>query len=175
MKRGLIEEGKATLRMKQDMKSDNYNMYDLIAYRIKVGWDFSFTIWSTEVVHLYAECVLRVSIFVHVIVHSTSTCRKQMVHLSQLWLHTLYCRFSWKYYAFGKSSNVSNVLLLPSITNRFIRHLETSSSVQLCTLEFESRRASYYWLLESLDLYHPYVWEYSRLSVTNTVLSKRKV
>ena len=37
MKRGLVEEGKATLRMKQDMKSDNYNMYDLIAYRIKVS------------------------------------------------------------------------------------------------------------------------------------------
>lgn len=36
MRRGLIEEGKATLRMKQDMQSDNYNMYDLIAYRIKV-------------------------------------------------------------------------------------------------------------------------------------------
>ncbi|XP_020966730.1 glutamine--tRNA ligase isoform X2 [Arachis ipaensis] len=35
MRRGLIEEGKATLRMKQDMQSDNYNMYDLIAYRIK--------------------------------------------------------------------------------------------------------------------------------------------
>lgn len=51
----------------------------------------------------------------------------------------------------------------------------TSFYTQLCTLEFESRRASYYWLLESLDLYHPYVWEYSRLSVTNTVLSKRKV
>ena len=37
MRRGLIEEGKATLRMKQDMQSDNYNMYDLIAYRIKVS------------------------------------------------------------------------------------------------------------------------------------------
>lgn len=36
MKRGMIEEGKATLRMKQDMKSENPNMYDLIAYRIKV-------------------------------------------------------------------------------------------------------------------------------------------
>ncbi|KAI4373280.1 hypothetical protein MLD38_011419 [Melastoma candidum] len=36
MKSGLIEEGKATLRMKQDMKSDNSDMYDLIAYRIKV-------------------------------------------------------------------------------------------------------------------------------------------
>ncbi|XP_022775969.1 glutamine--tRNA ligase, cytoplasmic-like isoform X2 [Durio zibethinus] len=80
MKRGLIEEGKATLRMKQDMRSDNFNMYDLIAYRIK-----------------------------------------------------------------------------------------------LCTLEFETRRASYYWLLHVLDLYQPYVWEYSRLNVTNTVMSKRKL
>ncbi|THG07446.1 hypothetical protein TEA_023988 [Camellia sinensis var. sinensis] len=37
MKRGIIEEGKATLRMKQDMQSDNYNMHDLIAYRIKAS------------------------------------------------------------------------------------------------------------------------------------------
>lgn len=37
MKRGMIEEGKATLRLKQDMQSDNYNMYDLIAYRIKAS------------------------------------------------------------------------------------------------------------------------------------------
>lgn len=36
MKNGRIEEGKATLRMKQDMQNDNFNMYDLIAYRIKV-------------------------------------------------------------------------------------------------------------------------------------------
>jgi glutaminyl-tRNA synthetase len=35
MRRGLIDEGNATLRMKQDMKNDNFNMYDLIAYRIK--------------------------------------------------------------------------------------------------------------------------------------------
>lgn len=38
MKLGIIEEGKATLRMKQDMQSDNGNMYDLIAYRIKVSF-----------------------------------------------------------------------------------------------------------------------------------------
>jgi glutaminyl-tRNA synthetase len=44
MRRGLVEEGKATLRMKQDMQSDNYNMYDLIAYRIKVRTQlFDFT------------------------------------------------------------------------------------------------------------------------------------
>mmetsp|Transcript_15766 Transcript_15766/g.26611 ORF Transcript_15766/g.26611 Transcript_15766/m.26611 type:complete len:195 (-) Transcript_15766:570-1154(-) len=45
----------------------------------------------------------------------------------------------------------------------------------LCTLEFEIRRESYYQLLKDLDLYKPYVWEYSRLNVSNTVLSKRKI
>lgn len=37
------------------------------------------------------------------------------------------------------------------------------------------RRASYYWLLEVLGLYKPVVWEYSRLNITNTVMSKRKL
>lgn len=113
MRRGLIEEGKATLRMKQDMKSDNFNMYDLIAYRIKYT------------AHPHAGnkwCIYPSYDYTHCIVDS-----------------------------------------LENITH------------SLCTLEFESRRASYYWLLEALDLYHPYVWEYSRLSVSNTVLSKRKL
>ena len=45
----------------------------------------------------------------------------------------------------------------------------------LCTLEFEIRRESYYQLLKDLDVYQPYVWEYSRLNISNTVLSKRKI
>ncbi|RRT77680.1 hypothetical protein B296_00028294 [Ensete ventricosum] len=36
MRQGFIDEGKATLRLKQDMQNHNKNMYDLIAYRIKV-------------------------------------------------------------------------------------------------------------------------------------------
>jgi glutaminyl-tRNA synthetase len=35
MKRGLWDEGKATLRMKGDMKHANPQMWDLVAYRIK--------------------------------------------------------------------------------------------------------------------------------------------
>jgi len=42
-----------------------------------------------------------------------------------------------------------------------------------CTLEFEIRRDSYYWLLNALDIYRPYVYEYSRLNVSHNVLSKR--
>jgi glutamyl/glutaminyl-tRNA synthetase len=38
MRHGLIAEGAATLRMKQDMQNDNKNMSDLIAYRIKVSY-----------------------------------------------------------------------------------------------------------------------------------------
>lgn len=45
----------------------------------------------------------------------------------------------------------------------------------LCTLEFENRRELYYWNLNELDWYKPYVWEYSRLNLSHNVLSKRKV
>lgn len=45
----------------------------------------------------------------------------------------------------------------------------------LCTLEFENRRELYYWNLNELDMYRPYVWEYSRLNLTANVLSKRKL
>lgn len=45
----------------------------------------------------------------------------------------------------------------------------------LCTLEFEIRREGYYWLLEQLDLYKPLQWEYSRMNVSGSILSKRKI
>ena len=45
----------------------------------------------------------------------------------------------------------------------------------LCTLEFEVRRDLYYWILEALDVYRPMVWEFSRLNISRTVLSKRKL
>lgn len=45
----------------------------------------------------------------------------------------------------------------------------------LCTLEFGPRRESYNWLIDSLELYRPVVWEYGRLNLTHTLLSKRKL
>ncbi|KAI3453042.1 hypothetical protein Pfo_009705 [Paulownia fortunei] len=113
MKRGLIDEGKATLRMKQDMQNDNFNMYDLIAYRIKfTPHPHAGDKWCIYPSYDYAHCI---------------------------------------------------VDSLENITH------------SLCTLEFETRRASYYWLLDALGLYQPYVWEYSRLNISNTVMSKRKL
>lgn len=45
----------------------------------------------------------------------------------------------------------------------------------LCTKEFQSRRSSYYWLCNSLDIYCPVQWEYGRLNVNYSVISKRKI
>lgn len=45
----------------------------------------------------------------------------------------------------------------------------------LCTTEFTQSRESYYWLVDALEIYKPVQWEYGRLSVTNTITSKRKL
>ena len=45
----------------------------------------------------------------------------------------------------------------------------------ICTLEFETRREPYYWILWALDLYRPKVYEMSRLNIEYTVLSKRRL
>jgi glutaminyl-tRNA synthetase len=42
-------------------------------------------------------------------------------------------------------------------------------------LEFGPRRESYNWLIDALELYRPVVWEFGRLNLTYTVLSKRKL
>lgn len=95
MRQGVIEEGKATLRMKQDMQSDNFNMYDLIAYRIKAS------------LHIFNDSkLMEVSNYDYLVtfisaVYSTSTCWGQVVYLSKLWLCSLHCGFSWEYYSFG--------------------------------------------------------------------------
>uniref|UniRef100_A0A8R7VBF1 glutamine--tRNA ligase n=1 Tax=Triticum urartu TaxID=4572 RepID=A0A8R7VBF1_TRIUA len=113
MRRGLIAEGAATLRMKQDMQNDTRNMYDLIAYRIKfTPHPHAGDKWCIYPSYDYAHC------------------------------------------------------MVDSLEN--ITH-------SLCTLEFDIRRPSYYWVLVALGLYQPYVWEYSRLNISHNVMSKRKL
>jgi glutaminyl-tRNA synthetase len=50
-------------------------------------------------------------------------------------------------------------------------------SHSICTLEFEVHRPLYDWILESLDLPRPlpHQYEFARLNVTHTVMSKRKL
>ncbi|XP_024516217.1 glutamine--tRNA ligase [Selaginella moellendorffii] len=113
MRAGAVPEGQATLRMKQDMKSNNGNMLDLVAYRIKfASHPRTKDKWCIYPTYDYSHCI---------------------------------------------------VDSLENITH------------SLCTLEFETRRVSYYWLLDKLDMYLPYVWEYGRLNVSNNLLSKRKL
>ncbi|XP_068086803.1 bifunctional glutamate/proline--tRNA ligase [Anabrus simplex] len=45
----------------------------------------------------------------------------------------------------------------------------------LRTTEYHDRDDQFYWFIDVLGLRKPYVWEYSRLNMTNTVLSKRKL
>lgn len=52
-----------------------------------------------------------------------------------------------------------------------LEHIDYS----ICTLEFETRRESYYLLLHKLNLWKPQVYEFARLCLTHTLLSKRKL
>ncbi|XP_076066868.1 glutaminyl-tRNA synthetase [Oratosquilla oratoria] len=52
-----------------------------------------------------------------------------------------------------------------------IEHISHS----LCTKEFQSRRSSYYWLCNAVSIYCPVQWEYGRLNMHYTVVSKRKI
>lgn len=45
----------------------------------------------------------------------------------------------------------------------------------LCTTEFVQSRVSYEWLNKTLEVYEPMQREYGRLSITGTLLSKRKI
>ncbi|KAK6638550.1 hypothetical protein RUM43_006817 [Polyplax serrata] len=45
----------------------------------------------------------------------------------------------------------------------------------LRTMEYHDRDEQFYWFIDALKLRKPYIWEYSRLNMMNTVLSKRKL
>lgn len=45
----------------------------------------------------------------------------------------------------------------------------------LRTMEYHDRDEQFYWFIDALQMRKPYIWEYSRLNMTNTVLSKRKL
>ncbi len=48
-------------------------------------------------------------------------------------------------------------------------------SHSLCSLEFEDHRPLYDWFIDNLDIHHPRQIEFSRLNLSYTVLSKRKL
>lgn len=114
MKNGEYEEGKAILRLKQDMQSSNPCMWDLVAYRID----------KTNPHHRTGTkwCIYPMYDFTHCLCDS-----------------------------------------LENITH------------SLCTTEFILAREAYYWVCDQLEVYKAVQWEYGRLNLTNTILSKRKL
>jgi glutaminyl-tRNA synthetase len=110
MRRGLYDEGEATIRMKLTMEDSKQ---DPVAYRVK-----------------YA--------------HHAKAGHKWCIYPTYDFTHCL-------------NDSIENI------------------SHSLCTKEFQSRRSAYYWLCNSLDLYCPVQWEYGRLNISYTVLSKRKI
>ena len=113
MRKGKIAEGKATLRLKMDMSSNNPNMRDLVAYRIKFA---------------------------------------NHPHVGDKWC--IYPSYDYTHCICDSLENITH---------------------SLCTLEFQSRNESYRWLLDALDIYRCPQIEYSRVNLTYTVLSKRKL
>ena len=113
MKKGKYISGACTLRLKMDMTSQNPNMWDQVAYRIKyVSHPHAGDTWCIYPTYDYTHCIID-----------------------------------------------------------SLEHIDYS----ICTLEFESRRESYFWVLEALNLYRPNVYEMSRLNLCFTMLSKRKL
>jgi len=45
----------------------------------------------------------------------------------------------------------------------------------ICTMEYEDHRPLYDWYLDALGIYHPRQYEFARLNLSHTVLSKRKL
>ncbi len=45
----------------------------------------------------------------------------------------------------------------------------------MCSLEYENHRPLYDWFLDELEIFHPQQIEFSRLNMTHTVMSKRKL
>lgn len=110
MRKGLIDEGQATLRMKITLKEGKQ---DPIAYRIKFSpHPRTGNKWCIYPTYDYTHCIC------------------------------------------------------DSLEN--ITH-------SLCTKEFQSRRPTYYWLCNALNIYCPVQWEYGRLNMNYTVVSKRKI
>uniref|UniRef100_A0A914ZAU4 glutamate--tRNA ligase n=1 Tax=Panagrolaimus superbus TaxID=310955 RepID=A0A914ZAU4_9BILA len=54
-------------------------------------------------------------------------------------------------------------------------HVRTGITHALRTTEYHDRDDQYYFICDALGLRKPYIWEYARLNMTHTVMSKRKL
>lgn len=66
---------------------------------------------------------------------------------------------------------------LDAVQSMMMMHLAYKGNVAdtFCMFSLVLRRSSYFWLCNALDVYCPVQWEYGRLNLTYTVVSKRKI
>ena len=81
----------------------------------------------------------------------------RIVHEPHPHTGTTWCVYPMYDYAHGQSDSIEGV------------------THSICTLEFEDHRPLYDWFLDQLDVYHPRQYEFARLNLTYTVMSKRKL
>lgn len=120
-------------------------------------------------------------------VHPSPPHWRCVVYLPYLWLHSLPLWLHWAHHTLPLHQGV------PSKVCR-IRNLNFSNTVggaknleggnyrirlycKPCVYGTvcHCRRSSYYWLCNALDIYCPVQWEYGRLNMHYTVVSKRKI
>jgi len=147
MRDGKYKPNEASLRMKQDLSSGNPQMWDLVAYRIPAKKNISKETSEDDegMAQNGAE--------------DSKEGKADQMEYAKAHYRT---GDKWKIYP---SYDFCHCLCdsFEGITH------------SLCTVEFELSRVSYEWLNNRLADFKPMQREYGRLSVSGTVLSKRKI
>jgi glutaminyl-tRNA synthetase len=81
----------------------------------------------------------------------------RIVHMEHHRTGDEWCIYPMYDYAHGQSDSIENV------------------THSICTLEFENNRPLYNWFIEQLDIFPSRQFEFDRLNITYTLLSKRKL
>ena len=81
----------------------------------------------------------------------------RIIHASHHRTGDKWCIYPMYDYAHGESDSIENI------------------THSICTLEFDIHRPLYDWFIKSLEIYPSHQYEFARLNITNTVMSKRKL
>ncbi len=81
----------------------------------------------------------------------------RIIHASHHRTGDKWCIYPMYDYAHGQSDSIENI------------------THSICTLEFDVHRPLYDWFIDNLEIYPSHQYEFARLNITNTVMSKRKL
>ncbi|XP_062245767.1 bifunctional glutamate/proline--tRNA ligase isoform X2 [Platichthys flesus] len=84
------------------------------------------------------------------------------------------CLYRCKTASHPRTGNTYNVYPTYDFACPIVDSLEGVTHA-LRTTEYHDRDDQFYWIIDALRMRKPYIWEYARLNLNNTVLSKRKL